>query len=98
MDKQELIEQITKIGTCEDDVERRTMLTELQDSVSTVFDSNEQLTTENTELRDNVNRLYDENMKLFLRVGEDKKPDDEPEPPKEKRKFEDLFNEKGGLK
>jgi hypothetical protein len=38
-------------------------------------------------------------MELFLRVGSKDKPDPKPgDPPKEKPKFEDLFNEKGGIK
>ena len=98
MDKAEFLEKIKNIGTCEDDVTRRTMLTELQDDVSNVFDTNENLTKENNDLKGDNNRLYDENMKLFLRVSDDKEPDDEPKPPKEKRKFEDLFNDKGGIK
>lgn len=98
MDKAQFLETIKNIGTCEDDVTRRTMLTELQDEVTSVFDTNEQLTTENNDLRVDNNRLYDENTKLFLRVTVDKDPDDQPEPPKEKRKFEDLFNDKGGIK
>jgi hypothetical protein len=38
-------------------------------------------------------------MKLFLRVGTGKDPEPKPgDPPKPKPKFEDLFNEKGGIK
>ena len=43
MDKNQFLEMVKQIGTIEDEVERRTKLTELSDSVSGIFDSNVEL-------------------------------------------------------
>lgn len=99
MDKAEFLAKIQEIGTCEDEAARRTMLTDLQDGITNVFDQNEQLVEDNQKQKDDINRLYDENMKLFLRVGSEHKPEDKPEPePEPKLSFENLFNEKGEIK
>lgn len=102
MDKAEFLNKIKEIGTCEDEATRRTLLTEMSDDVSAVFDRAENLATENQSYIDANERLREANMKLFLQVGEDRNPTEptpeteEPEP--QKRKFEDLFNEKGEIK
>lgn len=101
MDKNEFLQAIREIGTCEDDVQRRDMLNDLQNNVSSIFDENTSLTERNTSLTTDNETLRSANMKLFLQVGSD-----EPNTPngsevdkaKEKRKFEDLFNEKGEIK
>ncbi len=103
MDKDQFIQVIQEIGTIEDDAERRNKLTELQDSITTIFDTNDTLTQENNKYIEENKKLQDYNMQLFLRVGNQKaqEPNDgavEDGDPKEPRKFEDLFNEKGGLK
>lgn len=112
MDKNEFLKAIKKIGTTEDITEIRTQLTELSDKVGEVFDSNVTLTEQNSNYqkdidsyKEDMEKLRSANMKLFLRVGSEKT---EQEITKEKtgidetkiepRKFEDLFNEKGGLK
>ena len=102
MDKAEFLNKIKEIGTCEDEATRRTLLTEMSDDVSAVFDRAENLETENQSYIDANERLREANMKLFLQVGEDRESTDsnqnheESEQPK--RKFEDLFNEKGDIK
>ena len=98
MDKAEFLAKIQEIGTCEDDATRRTMLTDLQDGITNVFDQNEQLTEDNQKQKEKINSLYEDNMKLFLRVGEDKQPEDLPKDPEPKLSFENLFNEKGEIK
>lgn len=104
MDKNEFLQAIREIGTCEDDVIRRDKLNDLQNNISSIFDENLSLTERNTSLTADNETLRSANMKLFLQVGSDDtdepntpKPSEE-EKPKEKRKFEDLFNEKGELK
>lgn len=99
MEKEELLQRLDEIGTCEDDVQRRTLLTEVRDSVSEVFDSNASLVEQNSTLTTDNERIKGENMKLYLRVTEKSEPDKPPhvEEPKEKRSFNNLFNEKGGL-
>lgn len=106
MDKNEFLETITQIGTIDDEVERRTMLTLLSDEVVKVFDEKENLNTTITSLNDKLSRTSDDlskaqkaNMDLFLRIGTDKTSTEinnsstgiKEEEPVEKRKFEDLF-------
>lgn len=105
MDKNQFLEMINNIGTVEDETERRELLTQLKDNVSDIFDSNESLNNENAQFKEDNEKLRSANMKLFLRVGADKSEDDikkdqlgENEDEIKPRKFEDLFNEKGGLK
>lgn len=101
MDKNEFLQAIKEIGTCEDDVQRRTLLTDLQNNVSSVFDDNITLNERNTSLTADNETLRSANMKLFLQVGSDDTDapnGSEVDKPKEKRKFENLFNEKGEIK
>ena len=99
MEKEEILSKLDEIGTCEDDVTRRTLLTEIRDNVSEVFDSNVDLTEKNSKLTTENERILGENMKLFLRVGEVREPEKpHKEEPKEKRSYENLFDEKGGIK
>lgn len=98
MKKEDLVARIQEIGTCEDETQRRTMLAQLSEDAGKDYDefattkaANETLTNDNESLRE-------ANMKLFKMVGVKSEPDDPKEPPKEKRKFEDLFNDKGGIK
>lgn len=105
MDKQGFLDKLKAIGTSEDDVERRTMITELTDEVTRVYDENTSLSESNKSYIDDNEKLRSANMQLFLQVGANKTPeetkenitgvkDDTPEP----RKFENLFDDKGGLK
>ena len=105
MDKDALINLIKDIGTLEDDVERRTKLSNLSDEVSTLFDTKSTLETEKTKYEEDNEKLRKANMELFLKVGSTKTPEevqrdttgvDSQE--KKPRKFEDLFDDKGNLK
>lgn len=105
MDKETFLSRIQEIGTCDDDVLRRESLAELSDELSSIFDSLADVTAQNTNLMNDNEQLRSANMKLFLRVGADKTPADIrknstgiDDNPAEKLKFEDLFDEKGGLK
>lgn len=106
MDRQQMIDRITEIGTCEDDAARRTLLAEFRQEAENDYNQLESLTATNQSLTADNESLRDANMKMFLAMGspkddktqlEDKtglKTDPEPE----KLKFEDLFDEKGGIK
>lgn len=100
MDKDTFNSLIQQIGQCDDDVERRELLTSLADDTNPMFDRVTDLEQQNTQLTDDNETLRSANMKLFLRVGDKSKPEEppglEPEPPK--RKFDDLFNDQGGIK
>ena len=101
--REEFQQAIQNIGTCENEAERRGLLATLQDEITGVLDSNSELETNNQNLTNENTMLLDENRKLFMRVGV---PEDKQDPkskngidtPPEKRKFEDLFDEKGGIK
>lgn len=103
MDKELMISRITEIGTCEDDVQRRELLTALQEDVSKDYDELVTLRESEQKLTQDNEALRSANMKLFLRVGGQKTPEeiarekgfDEPE---KKKEFKDLFDEKGNLK
>lgn len=103
MDKEQFLEFIKNIGTTEDDAQRRELLTQLSDSMTEIFDNNEKLINENNTYKDDNEKLRSANMQLFLRVGaksknkKEENPDGTQEDP-EPRKFEDLFDEKGGIK
>ncbi len=102
MDKDSFLEKIKQIGTLEDEVERRTALTELTDEVSGIFDTNNTLMEQNKKYEEDNEKLRQANMDLFLKVGTGKTEQDvrneNQEPEKEPRKFEDLFDEKGMIK
>lgn len=98
--KQEFLDRIQAIGTCEDEVERRTLLSDLSEDGAAIFDDYDAAETARKSAVEDNEKLRAANMKLFLRVGDKQEPDPVPgnEPQKEKRKFESLFNEKGDIK
>lgn len=105
MEKQEFVNRLTAIGTCEDETHRRELIAQLTEDASTDYDNLATLTATNETLQNDNESLRSANMKLFLRLGEEKddaqrKKDNTgiDDKPKEKRKFSDLFNEKGELK
>jgi len=103
MTKEEFLQKLTDIGTSESDVDRRTLITELNDEVNNLYDNNFNLTNANETYKKDNEKLKEANMKLFLQVSgnNDSKQDDpiiEDNKPREPRKFEDLFNEKGMIK
>lgn len=104
MDKNEFLEKIKEIGTVEDDVERRTMLTDLTESITNIFDTNNELMEKNKQFEEDNEKLRSANMQLFLRVGANKSDNEIQadqtgvEADKEPRKFENLFDDKGNLK
>lgn len=105
MEKQEFLNKITAIGSCDDDVQRRELLSQLSEEASKDYDNIATLTESNKTLTSANETLRDANMKLFLRVGADKsdteiKKDTTGVHDEENKKlsFNDLFDEKGGIK
>lgn len=105
MEKQEFLNRITTIGSCDDDVQRRELLSQLSEEASKDYDNLVTLTETNLTLMNDNETLRQANMKLFLRVGEERNPDDKrkdetgvDDKGKEKRSFDNLFNEKGAIK
>lgn len=103
MTREEFEAMIQEIGTTEDEAQRRTLLANLQNETGSIFEENETLQNSNNELTESVKNLQSENYKLFTQIGsktpaESKKDFSGEEEPKPKKKFEDLFDENGGLK
>jgi len=100
MDKTEFNNKITAIGSCEDDTQRRELLAQLLEEGSSDYDRLTELETSVDTLKQDNEDLRSANMKLFLRVGDSKKPtkDETDDEPPVKREFKNLFNEKGGIK
>lgn len=102
MKKEEFQDLIKQIGQCEDDAQRRELLVSLEESTTPIFDDVDTLTEKNNGLTEDNEALRSANMKLFLRVGgrtpEDVRKDEHNEEEPKKLNFDDLFNEKGGIK
>ena len=100
MDKETFLSKIQEIGTCEDEIQRRSILAEVQDEVSKIYDSNNELVESNKKFVEDNEDLRRANLDLFKRIGKDESNyiEDEtgvkPEEEKPKRKFEDLFKSK----
>lgn len=97
MNREELLQALTELGTITDDAERRSRITSLSDELTSIFDTNETLTATNTQLEADKKKLQEYNMELYLKVGSQGKKK-EPEPKSEELTYENLFNEKGELK
>jgi hypothetical protein len=102
MNKTDFISRIQAIGTCEDDAQRRTLLSDLQSECESDYDRLDNLVTENTQLKTDKEDLQKANMKLFLKTTEPKTPDEKPKNGEGDNDtsltYENLFNEKGDLK
>jgi len=101
----EITDKITSIGQLDNLADIRTQLAELTEELTPDYNRLTTLETENTTLKTENEDLQKANMKLFLKVQEQKTPEDikksntglETTPPV-KRKFENLFTEKGAIK
>ena len=99
MTKQEYTERLQAIGAEADETQRRELIAALIEDGGADYDSFTTASEERDQLRSDNETLREANMKLFLRVGTHKDPDQKPgDPPAAKPKFEDLFDEKGGIK
>lgn len=112
MDRETCLNKIKEIGMCEDIETARTKLTELTDDISKVYDSAdesiqniESLNQEIEKYKEDMEDLRKANMGLFKRLGAEKTPEEQKkastgisDPEEHRRKFEDLFNEKGMIK
>lgn len=105
MTKEEFNALVQQIGTTESETDRRELLAQLSEGAGADYDNFSEATRQVEQLTNDNETLRSANMKLFLRVG-GKTPEEsikdttgaDPEPPKEKLKFEDLLNDKGELK
>lgn len=107
MDKDTFLSRITEIGSCEDQAERNSLLANLSDDMTSVFDNFANTNTQINELNETINKnredisaLQKYNMELFKKIGTNKTDAEKTkdstgieQPESNKRKFEDLFKE-----
>lgn len=102
MDKDAFLEKIKEVGSYETAEEMRAGLAEIQNGVSEVFDSNTSLKEQHEHDTIEMEAIRSANMKLFTQLGTDTTPAKQTEEetglkqePVERRKFENLFDDKG---
>lgn len=105
MVKDEILNALSEIGTCEDDVTRRGLIATLSENVGKDYDLFETSQEQIKSLTEDLESTRKENMQLFLQVTRPKDANERmkdatgiEEKPIERRKFDDLFNEHGGIK
>lgn len=101
MNREELSQALTDIGTVTDEAQRRNLITQVTGAVNDLFQTNDTLTQANTDFEKQVQQLQGYNMELYLQVQGQKKSDPNKDMGGEEKpplKYEDLFNEKGELK
>ena len=98
MKKNEFTERLQAIGAEEDEAQRRELIAQLIEDGGKDYDDHAAAVEARDQFMQDNEDLRAANMKLFKRIGDHKDPEVDPEPTKEKRKFESLFNEKGGIK
>lgn len=102
MDKDSFNDKIKEIGSMESIEEVRAGLVELQKGVSPLYDTNATLTEQHEADTKEMEAIRQANMKLFTQLGTDTTPVKQAEEqtglkqePVERRKFENLFDDKG---
>lgn len=104
MDKETFLAKVQELGQLETAEEMRAGLAELQDGVSEVFDANANLTSQHeTDIKE-MEAIRQANMKLFTQLGTETSPAKQAEEQTglkqetvERRKFENLFDNKGNF-
>ena len=104
MDKDTFLAKVKEIGTMETAEEMRAGLAELQSGVTEVYDSNAKLSEQHEHDTIEMEAIRQANMKLFTQLGTETTPAKQAEEqtglkqePVERRKFENLFDEKGNF-
>ena len=102
MDKETFTKKIKEIGSMESIEEVRAGLVELNNNVSDIYDTNATLTEQHEADIKEMEAIRQANMKLFTQLGTEKTPVKQAEEqtglkqePVERRKFENLFDDKG---
>ena len=104
MDKETFLTKVQELGQLATAEEMRAGLAELQDGVSEVFDANANLTSQHeTDIKE-MEAIRQANMKLFTQLGTETTPAKQAEEQTglkqetvERRKFENLFDNKGNF-
>ena len=102
MDKDAFLEKIKEVGSMETAEEMRAGLAEIQNGVAEIYDSNTSLKEQHEHDTIEMEAIRQANMKLFTQLGSEKTPAKQVEEqtglkqePVERRKFEDLYDDKG---
>lgn len=102
MDKETFADKIKEIGSMESIEEVRAGLVELKNGVEPLYDTNTTLTEQHESDIKEMEAIRQANMKLFTQLGSEKTPVKQAEEqtglkqePVERRKFENLFDDKG---
>lgn len=105
MNREDLLNSITTIGTCEDENERRSLLTSLTDNVGKVFDEVDLLKKGTETLQETLKTRENElmtaqkyNMEMFLKLDSQRKESEvmsaetgiKEEPKKEYKSYSEL--------
>lgn len=102
MKKTDIAKKIQTIGAMETPEEMRQALVEFQTELEADYDSHENVVSERDQLVDYNKKLKATNKKLFHATGKTPGKEEEEENAEEESvedlKYEDLFNEEGGLK
>ena len=108
MDKETFLSKIKGVGSCEDDVQRRKLLTEIEEEIVKVYDNTDLLKTTNETLtntikeKDNkIQEVQGYNMELWLKLDSQKSEKEvsrditgiEKEPEKTYKSYDELANE-----
>ena len=102
MDKEAFLEKIKEVGSLETAEEMRAGLAEIQNGVSEIYDTNTSLKEQHEHDTIEMEAIRSANMKLFTQLGSETTPAKQTEEqtglkqePVERRKFENLYNDKG---
>ena len=105
MDKETFGSKIQELGSLESAEEMRAGLAELAEDINPIFDSNAELTSQHEADIQEMESIRQANMKLFTQLGSQKTQEQTTEEQtglkqdevKPRRKFEDLFDNKGNF-
>jgi hypothetical protein len=104
MDKETFEAKVKELGALESAEEMRAGLAELIQPVSELYDANATLTEQHNADTIEMEAIRQANMKLFTQLGTEKTPVKQAEEetglkqePVERRKFENLFDDKGNF-
>lgn len=104
MDKETFLSKVQELGQLETAEEMRAGLAELQNGVTEVFDANANLTNQHEADTKEMEAIRQANMKLFTQLGTDTTPAKQVEEQTglkqetvERRKFENLYDDKGNF-
>jgi hypothetical protein len=98
VNRTEFTERLQAIGTEPDEAQRRELIAQLIEEGGNDYDDHAAAVAARDQALADNEELRAANMNLFKRIGHHNEPDVGDPEPKEKRKFSQLFNEKGGLK